>query len=492
MNHFTYFSILSGLLSDYHLKDTKLVDALFNTLFKLYQNTPIKALGDKSLIEKINDDYKINPPRALYIKQLTFPPTNWKYLYDEAMDYMRNRDFTNATMKFDGVFIALLDEVTTYHDIYRVYCNAGLAHLFSGNAILGVRCIMISKELNPNYTFAEEQLKKYQQKVYNPFIKMGTIKKMQKILASWQDRLHFKPEYLDFEIVCHWPEQKILNKLLEFGVPVDKQQFIEVANTVHSSDDLAAKLFDPYYDTSGSGSEMDEDFLWISAAALWNIYCPNEPEVKNLNDTIEKALNFSLNHSIREKNFDQEICLEYSRYLNIIKQFLQSDKEGFLKYWSTTFEYQTKAQYNLIDFLKDLVLHPDFETQTLELVDYLETYIPDDHWAVVKISSLVHKKDLGWEAIYSSLKRKNPFYCHFAYETAKIFEDAGDLPKAEQFFLESLQIIDSRKTNQVWDLETRNTTIYEDYQFILNELLEFYNMLTNITNRLNEISLESL
>ncbi|MHA1378498.1 MAG: YecA family protein [Candidatus Helarchaeota archaeon] len=456
-------NMLGGLFAEHHLTNTTLLNDLFNILFELYRIIPLKTLENKSKSAMFEDRAKKNVPVVLSIESFDFPPTAWVSYYEDAIERMRSKDFTGAATKFDEAFTALLDDQTTYREIYRIFCNAGLSYLLSGNKTLGIKCISIAKEINPNYKFAEFQLKNIQDGKLDPFIELCYLEKIRDSIAEFENEL-------TYEEVQKWSKTKILKKLSKLGVKVNKNQFVEVARTVHNSDDLAIKLFYP----QNQGRGIGDDFISMAASALWNIYCPDEPEVNNLNEAILNALKFVLKHPISEDVIHKRLISQYTSHFQKIKKFVCLGKKGFLKHWSKTYEFRTYARDDLIQVLKDLALIPELENRVLDLVDYLQAQLPDEYWKIVNIAVLVFKNDQAWEKIYQDLKRRHPFFCYIAYAVSRILEVAGLIEKSEQLLLEALQIIDARRDNEVWDLEEIYSTIYEDYEFILNELEKFY------------------
>ncbi|MEW5760871.1 MAG: SEC-C metal-binding domain-containing protein, partial [Candidatus Thermoplasmatota archaeon] len=463
---YSYLTMLTGLLDEETVRNKKLAFDLFNTVSKLYQNTPIKALDGKTPMERLEEIGKSNDSIDLVFGTLVLPPREWRQIYDHALFCLYEKELTTSAKKFDELFTKLLDDQTTDREIYRVYCNAGIAHLFGGNPTLGLKCISIASELNPNYKFAREKLEEIESGKFDPFIQFGYLRKIKEGI----DKFLSMPEYLDPDKVCRWPEKKILEMLAKFGVNVDKNEFINIAKKVHSIDDLAEKLFYPQSKASGK----DEDFVWIAATALWALYCPDEPAVQNLNDVIREASNFASAHNLQCNQLNEKIVSEYNRYFERIISFVSTEKEGFLNFWSETYEYHTETKGGLIYFLSSIVIHPELEKKVLDLVDYIQTKIPDALWDVIKISSLIHKNEKGWEELYQNIKKSYPYYCYVAWDVSKIFEDIGNIERAEQLLIEALQIVDSRAENECWDIESIRTTIYYDYKFVLDELKKFY------------------
>ncbi|MHA1382173.1 MAG: hypothetical protein ACTSR3_00285 [Candidatus Helarchaeota archaeon] len=379
---FFVLTILGGLLNKYHLKNTCLINDLFNTILELSQRIPVMALNNKSLINAFEDPSEKNAQVILYLEEFNFPPTAWVSLYEDAMKCMRNKDFTVAATIFDEVFTALLDDRTTYREIYRIFCNAGLSYLLSGNATLGTKCVSIAKEINPHYKFAEFQLKQIQDGKLAPFIEYGYLLKIKDRIAKFQNEL-------TYEKVQKWPKARILKKLSKLGVKINKDQFVEVARTVHSSDDLAKKLFYPQNQELGN----DEDFISMAASALWNIYCPDEPEISNLNKVISNTAKFVSKHSTSQNVLDERIISQYASHLQKFEKFIYLGKKGFLKHWAKTYEFRTAARDELIQILKNMVLIPELENRVLDLVDYLQAQLPDEYWKIVNIAVLVFKSN---------------------------------------------------------------------------------------------------
>ena len=461
----SYITMITGLLDDITELDKEIVDNLLGALIRLHQLTPSGDDG-RTLDEEMERRRDDNEPTFLHLSEMNIPPMEWCDDYEDAMGLMRQQKFSEASEKFEDTFDRLLGTRTTWRDIYRLYCNAGLTYLYSGNMLLGTQCLVIACEMNPSYEFAHERLRAYQDGEMQPYIQMGFLARMRDNYEQWQDR----PEHLDLDRVMGWPESRILKKLVQYGVKIDRDRFSALASTLHSPDDLAREYLDPQADVSGE----DEDFIWIAAYALWNIYCPNEPSTSAFNKVLEKAAELttkSLKGSIGPSGGVKAKC---SKYLDRIRRNVLSDKEGFLEYWSETYEYAHYSRNNLKYFMRSIVSSPTFEEKVMEVVGRLKDRIAHPDWNAIEMEYLIRKGDPKWKTIYEELRTRHPFHCYVGSDVSMVFEDIGDDANIEKYLLSALETVDARAENEIYELETTRTTIYGDYKYILDRLSGFY------------------
>jgi len=116
----------------------------------------------------------------------------WINHYHKAMYCMTKQNFSQASKEFDKTFEKLLKTKTTNQDIYRVFCNAGLSYLYSGKPLLGIHCIEMATELNPQYNFASKQLQKFKQGDFDDVIQLGLLTEIKNNFEEWEKR----PDYL--------------------------------------------------------------------------------------------------------------------------------------------------------------------------------------------------------------------------------------------------------------------------------------------------------
>jgi tetratricopeptide (TPR) repeat protein len=280
----TSIKMLTGLLDKEYVADLDLFQNLVNTMIALSHQLPSQKLNGETFSDELKRREKQGKPSTVYLSHTTLPPTGWLDYYYKAMFYMSKQQFFKASEEFDKTFEKLLETKTTSNDIYRVFCNSGMSYLCSGNPVLGVQCFEVASKLNPQYAFASEQLEKYNRGDFDGVIHLGVLTQIKQNLEQWTE----KHDRLNVDIVMKWSERKILNKLLSFGVTVDKEEFVNVARTVNQPEKLAKKLFSPQVRVETD----DEDFVWMAAYALWNIYCPNEPSICDFNDVLHEAFSF--------------------------------------------------------------------------------------------------------------------------------------------------------------------------------------------------------
>lgn len=475
----SYLTMLTGLLDRDTIGNEGLMNELISSTIKLRHLMPSKFLDGETPAEKFEKRRKRKEPTIVHLTKTKLPPSEWWTYYEDAMERMHQRKFTDAAEKFEEAFKKLLDSETTWREIYRLYCNAGLAHLFSGDETLGVKCLEMAYELNPNYSFAYKQLQDYQKGEFDSFIQLGILQKMKNNFEEYLE----SPDYLHLDKVMGWPEAKILRMLSKFGVMVDKDEFIELAKTVYVPDKIAEELL--YSQAKVTGE--DEDFIWIATYALWNIYCPDEPSVTILNDAVERASKYIFKDSKIKSKSQRTYETKCSQHFNNVQKPILSNKEGFLEYWAKTFEYCTSYRFYLKFFLTSLSYLPEFEKKVLDLVNHLKDQIPHPDWNSVEIGVNIRNNNPKWKEIYKELRSKYPFYCYIASDVASFFEEKKDFENAERYLIEALQIVDARAGNNIMSLETTKTTIYEDYEFIFDRLTELYSRIKADKKKVKEL-----
>jgi len=462
----TVMKMLTGLLDEEQLDDMELFQNLIEALIRLSHLLPSKRLQGETFNDVLKEREKYGEPTNAYLTTTSLPPTEWTRYYHSAMRYMRNQEFLKASKEFDRTFEKLLETKTTYREIYRVFCNSGASYLFSGKPLLGLRCLEIAQELNPQYTFASDQLRKYERGDFDEGIEFGFLSIMKENLEEWEKR----SDYLDLDVVMKWPEKKILDKLFSFGITIDTAAFIKGAKTVNQPGELAEKLFYPQL----TEPREDEDFIWMAAYALWDIYCPDEPSISDFNDIIHEAFLFvsefeRKNEKNENKKAFEKICADYFKR---VQAYLFTDKKDFLQEWQKTIEIDRDPCYELNTFLTSLFKIPNLEQDILEAVHHLNIQIPHPMWTGIEIIHDIIHNDSRLDRLYEKLKAAHPFYCYVAYDIAQYFLEKKDYSHAELYLMDALEIIDRRAEKNKLSLETTETTIYDDYSTVISLLEE--------------------
>ncbi|MCK4348427.1 MAG: SEC-C domain-containing protein, partial [Thermoplasmatales archaeon] len=458
-------SMLTGLLNEETIHNEKLVNELLKTMINLRHLLPAKALDGETFSDVLEKRKKRNEPTNVHVTKTRIPPIGWHKYYDKAMYYLHKQNFLDASKKYEEAFKNLIDSETTWREIYRLYCNAGLAYLFSGKELLGANCLEMAYELNPKYSFASEQLQKYDQGEFDPYIQLGFITEMKNNFEEYLEG----PDYLHLDKVMKWSEKKILKKLSSFGVTVDKDEFIKEAKTVYLPDELAEKLLYPQAQVTGN----DEDFIWIATYALWNIYCPDEPSITAFDDATKGAFTFISKTDLKNK-LDEAFERTCSNYFNTLQKFIFSNKEGFLQEWQKAFTYKTTSRFYLKFFLTSLLSISEFEENVLDVAHHLNKQIHHPDWISVEIISNIRHNNSRWNKLYKEMKRDHPYHCYIACDIANYFMGRKDFINAEFYLMDALKIVDARAGNNKLSIDTTSTTIYEDYNYVFDILEEVY------------------
>ena len=171
---------------------------------------------------------------------------------------------------------------------------------------------------------------------------------------------------------------------------------------------------------------------------------------------------------------DRTIEGRCAEYLREIETYVRSGKKGFIQSWSNSFEYVTEGRIDLKNILITLADYSRFEKSVLKMVQSLREQIPHPDWITVEIIISIRAGDPMWEKRYSEVRSEHPFYCYVPYDMADVFKQLNDNENAERYFLQALQIVDARVENNILSLDTSRTTIYEDYQYVLDRLTDLY------------------
>lgn len=465
----TLIKMLTGLMDKENLPDRDLFDNLIDTMVTLSHHVPSKKFNGKTFSDELKRREKHKEPTSVYLTETMLPQMEWVDHYSQAMFHMRKQHFFKASKEFDKTFEKLLETKTTSNNIYRIFCNSGISYLCSGNPVLGVQCIEVAHALNPQYTFASEQLQKYERGDLDDIIKLGMLTKIKENFEQWDKKF----PRLNVDVVMKWSEKKILKKLSSFGITVNKQEFVNVARTVNHPETLAKKLF---YSQEKEERD-DDDFIWMAAYALWNIYCPSELSITDFNDVLHEAFLFikKTNGKNKRKKVTQEAfektCAEYFTRL---QKYIFSDKKDFLKEWHYKMEIEMDPSYELNTFLTTLLANPSLGNDVLAVVHHLKTQIPHPTWTSTEIIyNIIHNNSRS-DDLYKELKQNHPFYCYVACDIAYYYMEQGEYEHAESYLTDALEIIDSRVEKKKFSIDETGTTIYDDYTYVITLLEEVF------------------
>ena len=463
--------MITGLVDNDLLEQPELLEQLINAIIELYHVMPLPSLDGATFHEVLDKRTNQNIPTQINMHETTIPPRDWFKPYYEAMQLMHQQQFSNACKKFDETFQQLLESKTTDSDIYRLYCNAGLAYLLSGQPYMGTGCISIATNLNPKYTFAKQQLQKIEQGDFNKLVELALMMKMTKNMENMQ-KYEQKKDHLNLDKVMNWSEKKILKKLSSYGITVDKKEFIRTAQTVNNAEDIAEKLFYPKV----SVTPENEDFFWIAACALWEKYCPGEQSITGFRTTIHNAYTFISKKDLANRDdttlTNKEIN-QLRKHLKEIQNYVFSKKKDLIPEWGHMLDVDNSA-YELREFLTDLLFIPTVKDKVLSIVQQLISNDPDADWYYINIIDQIQQDRTKGRKLYETIQKKYPYYCYIASDIGLYYVDKNDYDAAETYFLDALDIIDKRAEENKYSIDSTFSTIYEDYTVVLDHLEHLY------------------
>lgn len=475
-NSWIPINMLTGLLPSQILQQKDLVEDLINSTIKLNHVIPLKSLNGETYKETLGERYKQGKLSQLKFSKISIPPKEWGGPYRKALQFMEKRQFFEARKKFDETFDKLLELKTTDGDIYRVFANAGLSYLATGKPRVGFICISIAHNLNPQYEFAADQLQKIEQGEFDDLIELGYLSQMKNNAEKWEAR----PDYLHLDIVMNWPEKRILDKLSSFGINLDKEEFISVAKTVNNPDDLAEKMFYP----QAQITEENEDFFWIAAYVLWNIYCPDEPSISGFNDAIDEATKTlsKINlHNKKDVEKSKSITNDVDNCLKKLEHYIFTNKKNFLHDWFKTVELEDYS-FQLKKFLIKLLSYSEFEKRVIRIVNHLNKHIPHPDWKSIEIIHILKKNKSKAKKVFQNVQKQYPFNCYLATEIAEYYINRNEYSSAEFYLKKALKTVDRRVSKNKFSIDSTFTTIYGDYTLILDLFETVYDK-KNATSR---------
>lgn len=458
---FPYMTMIGGLFDQDFIQNEDIMGDLLGALIRLRQTTPCPyldgAIPEEELLKK-------GFPDSVHFEHhdIAIPPKEWRDTYLDAMEHMHAKRYSEAAELFDATFSHLENTRTTWREIYRLYCNAGVTYLLNGDVGPGAACLDMATALNPKYEFGMEQLKKLRDGGFKSQIEYGIVRKIGEGLKKLQER----PKHLDLDIVMTWPVKKVLAKLSGFGVVVTRDEFVQWAKEVDHPERLAEENLYPM----ASIPPDEEDFIWIAAYALWSKYCPDEPSHIMLNTIIGEAFRDLGEYSIEEFPEDHESIDNHELHLSRIETQVFSDKEDFLERWARTFKYNNGSREWLKHILANCGVFPQYRERVERVLSHLETHITHPDWGGARIIIAIRTGEPAWKDLYSMLRKEYPFYSSIAVDAAFAFEVQDDPELAEQYLLEGLTIVDSRAVDGVSALDEDPSTILGDYEFILDRL----------------------
>ncbi len=152
----TPVSLLIGLIDPD--QSPAAVNHFLSSLNHLLNYTPHRALGGRA--PRDVDEGRRAKGRQPKILQSVVDPSAHRDEYHRGLKTMEQGKIEKTLKAFDRAFELLLENRTTERDIFRLFANKGAAMLAAGN-LNGEVLLQLARELNPQYDFATQQLKRF-------------------------------------------------------------------------------------------------------------------------------------------------------------------------------------------------------------------------------------------------------------------------------------------------------------------------------------------
>ena len=451
-----YLGLICGLLNGEKEYDEENIDELIAAFNDLHNSTPQKQLERKSPNELRAEqkegvaDWKL--------EMTAMDGAKWIKHQEKAFQYFMKNNPEKAMEYYNKCFESLLAEQTTGREIYRIFANKALAHFQLGDEEEGAALLEMALKLNPNYDFAQITMEKYKKDAFAKIIARGemiSIAKRMKDPNSPLNRWNYE------KIKNKWSAGKILRQLKEYGIETDEETFRKEAEKYPSIEDFSEKIFYPSY----SGKNEDKDFVWMAAQGLWQRWCANIPSIESLSENIEKFW---------DTVFDEESKINKERTakgLGYFEEMAEKISSKFSKRWRKTGQYQSDV-FNLSLSLSRLV-GTKLEKRALALAKALKEKTGDDYFLMPDVCYGAYYNK-NWEEKLEALHKIMPYEYRLYLETAAVFDLQEDNKMEEKCLKEALAVVEKRDRDKVYDLETSASTIYEEYEDVLEQTENFY------------------
>ena len=153
-------AMLTGLLPERtNKRDTEM---LLDAYYALYSVTPRNALNGLSPREKTARSNQPLGSKGLTLHEMKIPPEGGFGKIEEAHVAMQATEYMKAAALFNEAFASYQKNNTTFREVYRFYANAATAYFADGDTCNGLALLNIAIELNPNYDFALNLKKRYE------------------------------------------------------------------------------------------------------------------------------------------------------------------------------------------------------------------------------------------------------------------------------------------------------------------------------------------
>lgn len=448
---FSFLTMLLGLL-DFDEVSQEDVSEIINAVVNVYTITPQDALGGISPLQK--GEQNKNKPPEIITDQIPLHSHEWVQKAAEAHGLMQAHKFAEASDRFQEAFCILMKERTTSSDIYRLFANAGLAHVLNGERELGEKMIEISLELNPNYDFGIQMKNDLESEKGKSLALQGVSQKLKRAMNDPDHPFNrWNPDKVEGMSM-----RDIFSLLAEYGISESEETFLDRLNEVPSQDDLINEWYKRF-----TGDQRDEDFVIHAVMALSDRLCPDRLTADALEDVMETFAD----QVFEEFGFD-----EIQQTLTRIIAFQHAPVQ-VLEYWK---EHYSASARDFISGCVEALQNSQLEEQVRETAFVLERVLQEPIFSLVRIvGDLFHESSEAWRDWLKTYVKQRPFdYSPFLF-LATAIGLLGKIDQEESLLLDALEVVRRREDDGVLDsIEPFGNTLVQAYFNVLEALIDFY------------------
>lgn len=448
---FSFLTMLLGLL-DFDKVSQEDVSEIINVVVDVYTITPQDALGGIASLQK--GEQNKNKPPEIITDQIPLHSHEWIEKAAQAHRLMQTRKFTEASDRFQDAFRILMKDRTTSHDIYRLFANAGLAHMLNGERELGEKMIEISLELNPNYDFGIQMKNDLESEKGKSLALHGVSQKLQRAMNDPDHPFNrWNPDKVEGMSI-----ESIFATLLEYGISESEETFLARLNEVHSQDDIINEWYERF-----TGDKRDEEFVIHAVMALSDRLCPDRLTA----DALEDAMETFADQVFEECGFD-----EIQQTLSRIIAF-QSAPIQVLEYWK---EHYSASARDFISGCVEALQNSLLEEQVRDAASILERVLQESIFSVVPIVGDIFREPSDvWRDWLKTYVKQRPYdYSPFLF-IATAVGLLGKIDQEESLLLDALEVVRRREDDGVLDpIEPFGNTLVQAYSHVLEALIDFY------------------
>lgn len=412
-------SLVFGLGRDRLTSDS--MEVLLQAVGDVYNTSPQETLGGKSPQEKSLEDPDRKPELVLETNDLG--GEKWWRLVKEAHELMQKQKYVKALGVWQEVFGSMQEEHAVMPDIYRFYANKAVCHFACGEEVEGRKMLELALRLNPNYDFAQSQMKRLQSGEIDGSITYGRLQAAQERMQDSNSPLNrWNPDSLRHR----FSTSDLLRQFADFGISLDEDSFRGLVPKYVSSDELAEKeLYSKY-----RGPRRDEDFVWAATSVLWERLAPDCLRLEQLAGEIGRLekLVFGIRGKAKRR---------WSEQIAILKKYAQISPEALIKKWKRDFEYPAHAEL-ISDAVMEMFSSPD-GNEALKMTELFQRRTTDPTFSLpILYQAITERRD--FRDILKDIIAKMPGDPAPYLTAARAFKRIRQLGRQETFLKQAVTV----------------------------------------------------